>query len=69
MNQNIKSLFFCIKNNKVVACESNLKDLLEILPTEIKDIRNYSYFYRQFQSSNYFQFRYNKEYYFQKIEY
>lgn len=69
MNERIKSLFFLIKDNSVVIAESNLKDLIKDLPQEISNIRTYDYFYRQFQNSNYFQFEFNKSYFFQKIEY
>ena len=69
MNERIKSLFFLVKDNSVVIAESNLKDLIKNLPKEISNIRTYDYFYRQFQNSSYFQFEFNKGYFFQKIEY
>lgn len=69
MNSNITKLFFLIKDNNVLICDSNLKDLIKLLPGEIKDIRAYDYYYRQFTKSNYFQFEFNKSYFFQKIEY
>ena len=69
MNTRIKKIFFLIKDNKVIICESNIKDLFNALPKELKGIRTYDYFYRNFNNSNYFQFEFNKDYYFQKIEY
>lgn len=69
MNERIKSLFFLIKDNSVVIAESNLKDLIKDLPQEISNIRTYDYFYRKFQNGSYFQFEFNKSYFFQKIEY
>lgn len=69
MNQNINSLFLLIKNNTVILCDSNLKELINSLPSEIRNIRAYDYFYRQFTKSNYFQFEFNQEYFFQKKEY
>ncbi|KUY28042.1 hypothetical protein ATB96_19595 [Elizabethkingia ursingii] len=69
MDARIKSIYLIIKDNNVIACESNLKDLLSKLPDEINNIRGYDYFYRQFLNSNYFQFEFNRNYYFQKKEY
>lgn len=69
MNKNVSALFYLIKDNQVVVCESNLKDFIELFPEEIKEIRTYNYFYRKFQNSNYFQFEFNKNYYLQKIDY
>lgn len=69
MNYRINNIFLLIKNNKVVSCESNLKDLINLLPEEIKGIRSYDYFYRNFKKTNYFQFKFNKDFYFQKIDY
>lgn len=69
MNQNVSKLFFVIKNNEVIGCDSNLKELISALPAEIKEIRSYDYFYRQFTKSNNFAFEYNNAYYFQKKEY
>lgn len=69
MNANIKMLFFLIKNNKVLVCESNLTEFVTLLPDDIRELRSYDYFYREFQKSKHFQFKYNKEYTFQKIVY
>lgn len=69
MNQNVGKLFFVIKSNEVIGCDSNLKDLILALPAEIRDIRSYDYFYRQFTKSNSFQFEFNSAYHFQKKEY
>lgn len=69
MNQNISKLFFLIKNNEVIKCDSNLKELISELPEEIKGKRSYDYFYRQFTKLNGFQFEFNDQYYFQKKEY
>lgn len=69
MNSNISKLFFVIKNNEVIGCDSNLKDLISALPSEVRELRSYDYFYRQFTKSNSFQFEYNTAYFFQKKEY
>ncbi|OPB96857.1 hypothetical protein BAS10_07350 [Elizabethkingia meningoseptica] len=69
MNQNISKLFFVIKNNEIIGCDSNLKELISALPPEIRDIRSYDYYYRQFINTNYFQLEFNRDYYFQKKEY
>jgi len=69
MNQNVGKLFFIIKNNEVIECDSNLKDLVSRLPSAIAGIRSYDYYYRQFTKSNSFQFEFNSEYHFQKKEY
>lgn len=69
MNKRIENLFFLIRDNEVIACESNLKDLLQLLPVKIADIRSYDYFYRQFLNSNRFEFEFDKTYIFQKKEY
>ena len=69
MNANIKMLFFLIKNNKVLVCESNLTEFVELLPNDIRELRSYDYFHREFQKSKCFQFKYNKEDTFQKIVY
>jgi len=69
MNKGITTLFFLIKKDKVLICESNLKDLFNQLPKELEGIRTYDYYYRNFKKSSYFQFEFNREYYFQKIEY
>ena len=68
MDNRIKAIYLLIKNNKVLICESNLKDLFNQLPKELEGIRTYDY-YRNFKKSSYFQFEFNREYYFQKIEY
>ena len=36
MNKNIKQLFFLIKGNEVLACESNLRDLILGFPEAIQ---------------------------------
>ncbi len=69
MDNRIKTIYLLIKNNKVLICESNLKDLFNQLPKELERIRTYDYYYRNFKKSSYFQFEFNREYYFQKIEY
>lgn len=69
MNQNVSKLFFVVKADEVIACDSNLKDLISALPSEIRDIRSYDYYYRQFTKSNAFRLEFNKAYYFQKKEY
>lgn len=69
MDARIKSIYLLIKENKVIACESNLKDLMTKFPDDITNIRAYDYFYRQFQKSNFFQFEFNRNYFFQKKEY
>ena len=69
MTKNIKQLFFLIKGNEVLACESNLRDLISGFPEAIQGIRSYDYYHRQFAKSNYFQFEFNREYFFQKKEY
>ena len=68
MDKRIKNIYLVIKNNKVLACESNLKDLLNTAPDALK-VRKYDYWYRKFNESNYFEFEYNKDYILQKIEY
>ncbi len=69
MNVNVKTLYFLIKNGRVVLCESNLKDFLLCLPKDLKNIRQYDYYYRFFKKKDFFQSEFNKDYYFQKIEY
>lgn len=69
MNVNIKTLYFILKKDKVVLCESNLKDFIACFPDNLKDIRGYDYYYRKFKKYDYFQTEFNKDYYFQKIEY
>jgi hypothetical protein len=69
MDNRIKTIYLLIKSNKVLICESNLKDLFNQLPKELEGIRTYDYYYRNFKKSSYFQFEFNREYYFQKIEY
>lgn len=69
MTTSIRVLFFLIKENKVILCESNLKDFVKRLPDNLADIRTYDYFYRNFRKSNYFQFEFNREYFLQKVEY
>ena len=68
MDNRIKTIYLLIKSNKVLICESNLKDLFNQLPKELEGIRTYDYYYRNFKKSSYFQFEFNREYYFQKIE-
>ena len=69
MDNRIKTIYLLIKSNKVLICESNLKDLFNQLPKELEGIRTYDYYYRNFKKSSYFQLEFNREYYFQKIEY
>ena len=69
MDNRIKTIYLLIKSNKVLICESNLKDLFNQLPKELEGIRTYDYYYRNFKKSSYFKFEFNREYYFQKIEY
>ena len=69
MDNRIKTIYLLIKSNKVLSCESNLKDLFNQLPKELEGIRTYDYYYSNFKKSSYFQFEFNREYYFQKIEY
>lgn len=69
MNQNIKFLFFLIKESKVLACESNLKEFL----SEIEKFgysRNYDAIYRRFKKNTYFDEKIGDEvYFFQKMEF
>ena len=69
MDNRIKTIYLLIKSNKVLICERNLKDLFNQLPKELEGIRTYDYYYRNFKKSSYFQLEFNREYYFQKIEY
>ena len=69
MNERIKTLFFLVKENRVVACDSNLKDFLKALPGELANKRGYDYFYRKFKDNDYFTFEFNENYFFQKLEY
>jgi hypothetical protein len=69
MDNRIKTIYLLIKSNKVLICESNLKDLFNQLPKVLEGIRTYDYYYRNFKKSSYFQLEFNREYYFQKIEY
>lgn len=69
MNKSIKQLYAVIKDNKILVCESNLKDLVNNLPAAISGIRVYDYYRRQFLKSDYFVLEFNREYIFQKIVY
>ena len=69
MNERIKAIFLLIRENQVIAAESNLKELIENFPDEIRNLRSYDYFYRAFLDTNYFQFELNRNYFFQKKEY
>ncbi len=69
MDNRIKTIYLLIKSNKVLICESNLKDLFNQLTKVLEGIRTYDYYYRNFKKSSYFQLEFNREYYFQKIEY
>jgi len=52
-----------------LVCESNLTEFVTLLPDDIRELRSYDYFHREFQKSKCFQFKYNKDYTFQKIVY
>lgn len=69
MNDRIKNLFFLIKNNRVIVVESNLKDFISQLPENLQGIRTYDYYYRKFKLNKYFEFEFNKNYIFQKVDF
>lgn len=69
MDSRIKKIYLLIKNDKVLVCESNLKDFISQFPPLIKDLRQYDYYYKKFKESNYFAFEYNKEFILQRIDF
>lgn len=67
MNVFVKSLFFLIKDDKVLVCDTNLKDFFNGLPDDIRGLRGYDYYYRRFKACDCFNFEFNKDYVFQKM--
>jgi hypothetical protein len=69
MNADVKNLYFLIRENKVLVCESNLKLWFDLIPEEIRKEKGYDYFYNKMKKTNYFIIPFNKLYRVQKIEY
>lgn len=69
MDSRIKKIYILIKDKKVLACDSNLKDFISRFPKNLEGIRQYDYFYKKFKESSYFEFEFNKDYIFQRIDF
>lgn len=69
MDSRIKKIYILIKENRVLACDSNIRDFILKFPDVIKDIRQYDYYYKKFKESKYFTFEFNKDYIFQRIDF
>ncbi len=64
MNKNITSFYVAVKDNHVIAFESNLSDFIANFLKIEPSARNYQFYYRKFQKEPYFEWH---GYYFQKL--
>lgn len=69
MNKQINNIYILIRDNKAIVCESNLKELFDQLPDDIKDVKAYLYYSRQMRETNYLNLPFNKAYFLQRVDY
>jgi len=68
MNQNLKSLYALISDNKIALVDTNLKIFVERINAEYPITRNYDWFYRAFRKDDHFALNIDgKEFYFQRV--
>ncbi len=68
MIRDLKSFYVAIKDNEVVAFETNLQKFVPLIEAKEKEARNYQWFYREFKKSTYFKLTLGgKDYFFQRV--
>lgn len=68
MNERIKKLFVCIRDNKVIAFETNLKSFHQTITTIEPEANSYAWFRRQLIKTQCFTIQHNgKEYTIQQL--
>lgn len=68
MNKRIGSIYVAVKDNEVIAYETNLKLFVELVSQISPKARNYDWFYRSFEKSIRFSTLIGEdEYHFQKL--